>query len=59
MKLDDIKARSPFPWRYVTHPNGFVQMFDAAGSEVPLFVLLDLAVLITSAQQKPKEQKEV
>lgn len=47
MTLDEIAANAPFPWRYVTVGTGQVLCLDALNREVPLFVMLDLAVSAT------------
>lgn len=48
-KMEEVGAKHPFPWAYQTGLAGQVHVFDARGVEVPLFVLLDFAVMVTAA----------
>lgn len=47
--VNQIREKSPFPWRTETNIDGpgNVRMVDANGVEVPLFSILDLAEIIT------------
>lgn len=52
--LSDVMAKHPPPWRYMA-TRGNIVMLDAAGGEVPLFTMLDLAVAVsvgTAAAQR-------
>lgn len=44
--VTEIMAKHPVPWRYLAS-GGNVQMLDAAGVEVSLFTMLDVAVLVS------------
>lgn len=46
-KLKEIRGKHPYPWREVIHPNGVVQMIDAAGKEVGLFEMTAFMAIIT------------
>lgn len=46
MTVEEIKARHPMPWRYALVGN-VVQIFDASGRELPMFVMLDFMCVIT------------
>lgn len=46
MAIEEIKALHPMPWRYALMGN-VVQIFDALGRELPMFVMLDFACGIT------------
>lgn len=55
MNLNELKMAHPMPWRYaLIGPN--VQLLDAAGKELPMFVMLDFACEITRqvAAQAPQ-----
>lgn len=56
IKIAEIRARHPFPWRDEVHPNGLVKLIDANGNEVGIFVILAHCVLTTTvmAQQGAK-----
>lgn len=56
MTLDEIRARSPFPWKFTNVGGGRFAVFDANQSEVPLMNVLELVQMITQAYVK-KEQK--
>lgn len=43
MSIKEIVTAFPAPWNRITHPNGLIQVVDAAGKEVPLLTLLDFA----------------
>lgn len=48
MTLAELKLKHPMPWGYSTI-NGVVIVRDAAGTEVPLFTMLDFVVAMTGA----------
>lgn len=55
MKIREVRARHPFPWREVVHYNrGIVQLFDAENKEVALFDITALAVSTTAAMSEAK-----
>jgi hypothetical protein len=60
MRLNEIRAESPFPWKTLVNPlNGNVQMVDAAGKVVPLFTITGLCELVTASNShKPTESQE-
>ena len=47
-----IRKASPFPWRQAIHANGVVQLIDANGFEVPLFLIIDIACITTETLNK-------
>jgi hypothetical protein len=47
MKVSDILASFPGPWRTQTFAGGQVVVSDATGKEVPLFTILDLACQVS------------
>lgn len=51
MNLGEIKERHPMPWRYAMIGNN-VQIVDAKGEELPLFLMLDFVSMITAAMAK-------
>jgi hypothetical protein len=55
MSVKDILAKHPAPWRYSSGPNGLVTVFDAANAPVPLFVMLDLMVIVTARMSTPAQ----
>jgi len=50
-----VRSEAPFPWRTIAHPNGRVQVFDATGKEVPLFMMVEFTCFITSVMAAQKE----
>lgn len=52
--VERVKGASPFPWRQVVHANGIIQLFDAAGKEVPIFTMTEFVCFITTAMSKTK-----
>jgi len=44
--MDELKKT--MPWREVVHPNGVVQMVDAQGREVPIFVMMSFLTTVTA-----------
>ena len=44
--IDEVRAISPFPWRQVTHPNGLIQVADANGLEVSIFLIIKVAIFV-------------
>lgn len=44
--ITEIMARHPAPWRYLTIGSN-VQMLDANNGDVPLFTMLNVAVLVS------------
>ena len=53
-KIREIRAKSPFPWRDVIHPNGLIQVLDANGKEVALFDIIGMVVATTNAMAEAK-----
>jgi hypothetical protein len=53
MTLKEILAKHPAPWRYAIHAGNAVKVLDAQGIEVPMFVMLDLLVLVTARMGTP------
>lgn len=47
MSLAEVKAKHPGPWSYAAGPGGLIVMFDANGQQVPLFLMLDIAVMVS------------
>lgn len=56
MTLEQLRAKSPFPWRTEVNFDQFgsVRMVDAAGKEVPLFHITAFA---TYASKKIEEEQ--
>ena len=56
LKVAEIRARHPFPWRDEIHAGGQCKLIDANGNEVALFIILAHCVLTTTvmAQQGAK-----
>lgn len=48
-KLKQIRAKHPYPWTERVHPNGLVQVIDAAGNEVGIFELTTFVGIITAS----------
>lgn len=57
-KMKQIRTTHPFPWRDVVHPNGLIQMIDAAGREVGIFEMVHLAVIVTHTMNTQPEKPE-
>lgn len=55
MNIDEIKRHHPMPWRYLLMGNN-VQLQDATGKELPMFLMLDFACMI-SGQIAAQSQK--
>lgn len=55
MNIDEIKRLHPMPWRYLLLGNN-VQLQDATGKELPMFLMLDFACMITH-QMAAQSQK--
>lgn len=47
LTLDRLMQIYPFPWQEVINPNASVQVFDAQGKEVPMFIMLGFVRLAT------------
>lgn len=54
-KYNEVRSRSPFPWRDEIHPMGLVKIFDARNQEVLLFDIIAIAVISTMNPQQVKE----
>lgn len=49
LTFKQVRAAYPFPWTYHADPHAVVHVMDAEHKSVPLFVVLDLAALLTLA----------
>lgn len=56
-QITAIRAKFPFPWVELVHPNGLVQMRDATGQEVSLFALTAFASIVTGVMAAGKQEK--
>lgn len=56
MTIVEVKAQHPFPWRYNMIGNQAF-LFDANGSEVPLFLMLDFICSLTAMLEKNMQQE--
>lgn len=57
MNLNQMKQAHPMPWRYVVIGNS-VQLVDAAGVELSMFLMLDFVTMVTTAMAN-QDAKEV
>ena len=51
MNVNEMKAAHPMPWRYLVAGNQ-VQLIDARGVELPMFLMLDFVGFITTTIAK-------